>query len=83
MADDDDVSSSDSVTKTSTQGWFSRIGDAIKGVLFGFALSAIAVVVLFWNEGRAVKRAQALTEGAGAVISAAADKVDQIGRAHV
>ena len=66
----------DSYTEVSSQGWFSRIGGAIKGVIFGILLFLIAFPVLFWNEGRSVKRYQALKEGAGAVISVSIDKVD-------
>ncbi|GDY23174.1 hypothetical protein LBMAG56_45210 [Verrucomicrobiota bacterium] len=68
--------SDDNFSEVSTQSWFSRIADSIKGMLFGGILAAVAVVVLFWNEGRAVNRAQALKEGAGAVVAASAERVD-------
>ena len=68
--------SDDNISEVSTQSWFSRIGDSIKGMLFGGLLAVVAVVVLFWNEGRAVDRAQALKEGAGAVVAASAERVD-------
>ena len=68
--------SDDNFSTVSTQSWFSRIADSIKGMLFGGLLAIVAVVVLFWNEGRAVNRAQALTEGAGAVVAASAERVD-------
>ena len=67
---------SDSFTEVSTQGWFSRIGGSIKGILFGLLMAVVAVPLLFWNEGRAVKRHKTLQEGAGAVVSVASDKVD-------
>ena len=67
---------SDSFTEVSTQGWFSRIGSSIKGILVGAVMAVVAVVVLFWNEGRAVKRHKTLQEGAGQVVSVANDKVD-------
>ena len=63
-------------TEITSESWFSRIGGAIKGVLFGLVLVVVAVVVLFWNEGRAVNRAKALKEGAHLVISVDAAKVD-------
>ena len=66
----------DSFTETTTQGWFSRIGGSIKGVLFGILLCIIGIPLLFWNEGRAVKRYKTLKEGAGAVVAVSADKVD-------
>ena len=65
----------DSFTETTTQGWFSRIAGAIKGILFGFILIAISIVLLFWNEGRSVKRYKTLNEGAGAVVSVPSSKV--------
>ena len=67
---------SDRFTEVSSTSWFGRIGGAIKGVLVGMLLFVVAVPVLFWNEGRAVHTYQMLKEGAGAVISVAADKVD-------
>jgi hypothetical protein len=46
------------------------------GMGMGILLFLIAFPLLFWNEGRAVQTYQALVEGAGAVVSVAADKVD-------
>ncbi len=66
----------DSFTSVSSRNVFQRLGDSIKGVLFGILLFVIAFPVLWTNEGRAVKRARTLTEGAGAVVSVAADAVD-------
>lgn len=66
---------SDTFTTTSSQSWFSRIGDAIKGILFGVVLAVLAVVLLSWNEKRAVKTACALEEGAAAVVPADATSV--------
>lgn len=68
--------SEDSYTEVSRQSWFSRIGDAIKGIVIGFILFIAAFPLLFWNEGRAVKRYKTLKEGGGAVISVAAAQVD-------
>ena len=58
-----------SVTRVTQQGWGGRIGGSIKGAIVGVVLSIVAVPLLFWNEGRAVKRAQTLNEGAGKVVS--------------
>jgi len=66
----------DSYTEITSQSWFGRLGDAIKGIVFGIIIFIVAFPLLFWNEGRAVKRYKALKEGAGAVISVAEDKVD-------
>ena len=68
--------SQDSFTEVSSQSWFSRIGGAIKGVLIGLILFVIAFPLLFWNEGRSVKRYKTLEEGGGAVISVTAEAVD-------
>lgn len=62
--------SEDSFTEVTTESWFSRIGKALVGVLIGLLLLAVGVVLLFWNEGRAVTRAKALKEGLGIVVSA-------------
>jgi hypothetical protein len=65
-----------SVTRAENIGWGSRIIDSIKGVLIGLVLFVIAFPLLFWNEGRAVRRAQDLAEGRGAVVEASATAVD-------
>jgi hypothetical protein len=67
---------SDSYTEVSSESWFSRIGGAIKGVLFGLVLFIVAFPVLFWNEGRSVKTYKTLKEGGGAVVTVAAERVD-------
>lgn len=65
----------DSFTTTTEHSWFSRIGDALKGIVIGGILTAIAFLVLFLNEGRAVKTYRALKEGAGATVSAQASVI--------
>ncbi|MDB5314989.1 MAG: hypothetical protein JWO26_3209 [Rhodospirillales bacterium] len=65
---------SDTVTETSTRSWFSRIGGAFTGALVGLNLIPLACWLIFWNEGRAVDTARALTEGAGSVVTVAADR---------
>jgi len=67
----------DTYTEVSKQSWFSRLGGAVKGILGGLLLIIVAFPLLFWNEGRAVKRYKTLQEGAGAVISVSCDSVDQ------
>lgn len=66
----------DSYTEVTEQSWFSRLLDSIKSVLFGIVLFLLAFPVLFWNEGRAVRTARSLEEGAGVVVSVSADRVD-------
>ena len=46
---------SDEVEVTSTS-WFSRLGSAIKGVFIGMILVLASIVLLWWNEGRSVRR---------------------------
>ncbi len=66
----------DSYTEVSNQSYFSRIGGSIKGILFGLFLLVVAVFLLFWNEGRAVKRQKTLEEGSNLVLSVSAVEVN-------
>ncbi len=65
-----------SYTEISNESWFSRIGDSIKGILFGFILFIIAFPLLWWNEGHSVERYNSLKEGQGLVISIPVDAVN-------
>lgn len=56
--------------------WFGRIRRSFGGVVVGLLLIVGMVVLLFWNEGRAVTTARSLAEGAGAVVPVAAGAVD-------
>ena len=67
----------DSVTEVTTQSWGNRITRSLKGIVVGLVLVCVAIGVLWWNEGRAVKRAQALDEGANQVVSIAAESIDR------
>jgi hypothetical protein len=51
------------VADVTTTGWGGRIGKAIVGIPVGIILFLVSFVVIFWNEGRAVHRAEALEEG--------------------
>ena len=66
----------DEFSEVTSQGWGSRLLESIKGVLVGGAFFVAAFPLLVWNEGRAVKTARSLEEGAGAVVSVPADRVD-------
>ncbi|MFW6161517.1 MAG: TMEM43 family protein [Planctomycetota bacterium] len=59
----------DSFTEVSHEGWGGRIMESIKGVLVGVVLFLGSFVLLFWNEGRAVRDARRLAEGASATVS--------------
>jgi hypothetical protein len=65
----------DRFVETSSRGFFSRIGGAFIGLLFGPLLVIGAVVLLSWNEGRAVEAATGLSEGARSVVEVPADSV--------
>jgi hypothetical protein len=67
--------SDNTFTEVTHTGWFSRIGSAIMGVIFGLIMFLLAFPLLFWNEGRAVDRIKALDEGAAAVISVQSDQI--------
>lgn len=67
---------SDSFTEVTTKSWTTRIGESIKGVLFGLVLIGGSGVFLFWNEGRAVQTQRSLAEGASLVASVDAARVD-------
>ena len=63
-------------TVITQKSWFSRLGDALKGILLGLALILAAIILLWWNEGRAVLTAKGLREGAALVVAAPSDRVD-------
>jgi hypothetical protein len=65
----------DLFTVTTSKGWFGRIGESIKGILFGMLLIVISFPVLFMNEGRTVKTRKTLDEGAKSVLSVSSDTV--------
>jgi hypothetical protein len=52
-----------------TEGYLSRLGGSIKGVLVGIIFFVVSFPLLWWNEGRAVKTARSLEEGATSVVS--------------
>jgi len=66
----------DEFTEVSTEGFGSRLGGSIMGMLFGFILLPISVILLYWNEGRAVEAIQALDRGAKQLVEIAADPLD-------
>lgn len=66
----------DQVTEVTNTSWFARLGQAVVGVLIGFIFVVVAIGVLFWNEGRAIRTAQGLAEGAGIVRSVPAERAD-------
>lgn len=67
---------SDSFREVTSTSWFGRIGRSFGGLVVGLVLALAMVVLLFWNEGRAVVTAKSLAEGASAVVSIAAANID-------
>lgn len=65
-----------SYQETTSVSWFTRVKNSVMGVLIGIVLVISMVVLLFWNEGRAVTTARSLDEGAGLVVSVEASRVD-------
>ncbi len=63
-------------TVTTSQSWFSRVIGSIGRVFVGILLVLVAFPLLWWNEGRAVRTARGLREGASAVVSVPPDRVD-------
>ncbi|KJE89470.1 hypothetical protein CAOG_00932 [Capsaspora owczarzaki ATCC 30864] len=56
------------------QGFFSRVGNSLGGIVFGTLLIAGACFLLFWNEGNTVHMAQALDEGLRKVVALASSE---------
>jgi hypothetical protein len=65
-------------TVTTSQSWFSRLGSSVKNVFIGFILVIGSIILLFWNEGRAVKTEQSLIEGASLVVSVSSETKDPV-----
>ena len=59
----------DTFTEVTNQSWGSRLVGSIKSVLIGIVLFLISFIVLWYNEGRAVKTATGLEQGASQVIT--------------
>lgn len=68
----------DRIVKTTSVSWFSRIRQSVAGVFVGLLLIPVALVLLFWNEGRAVMTAKALAEGADIVVSVDSGTIDPL-----
>jgi len=64
------------ITEVTSQSIFGRIGNSFLGALIGVALLIGSIVLLFWNEGRAVATAKSLREGAASVIDVPSDTVN-------
>lgn len=65
-----------SYTTSSTQGFFSRLMGSFVGILLGPVLILGAIVLLSWNEGRAVQAIRGLAEASSVTVEAPADTVN-------
>lgn len=59
------------------QGFFERLSNSFGAIIAGLVMIPLACWGLFWNEGRAVKTARALTEGQGIVQAIGTEKFDR------
>ena len=64
------------IEQTTHESWLGRLGDSIKGIILGCVVFVAAFPLLFLNEGRAVRTAKGLSEGAGAVRKIDASDID-------
>lgn len=59
-----------------TTSWGSRLGSSIKGVFFGFVLVLASIILLWWNEGRSVRRYKEISYAKENVVETPADSID-------
>lgn len=69
---------SDTFREVTSTSWFGRIRRSFGGLVIGLLAVVAMVVMLFWNEGRAVTTAKSLAEGAAAVATVPADPVEPV-----
>lgn len=56
-------------SEVSSESWFSRLMESIKGVLIGLLLFVVSFPLLAWNEYRSVVTARSLAEGGKQLVS--------------
>jgi Transmembrane protein 43 len=74
---------SDQFTEVTTEGWLRRLGGSLVAALIGLILVPASIVLLYWNEGRAVDAIRALERGASANVEVDATRVDPQGNAKL
>jgi hypothetical protein len=72
-----DGGGSDSVTEVTTTGWLQRLLQSLVGVLIGILLVIGSIVLLWWNEGRAVEAIRALDQGARQIVEINSTAIDR------
>ena len=60
--------SGDSVSEVTPTGWLQRVLGSFVGALIGIVMVIGSVVLLWWNEGRAVEAIRALDQGARQIV---------------
>ncbi len=65
-----------SFTETTSEGFFSRLGNSIGGIFVGILLILASSALLYWNEGNYVHQAAGLSEARRVVQEIKEDKVD-------
>src|ERR1700679_3610119 len=80
---DDGSGVSSGLTETSTEGWGSRLGGSLGAAVIGLILVPAAIVLLYWNEGRAVDAIRALNRGAAAIVEVNSDALDPAANAKL
>ncbi|MGK0190751.1 MAG: hypothetical protein ACI9R3_006581 [Verrucomicrobiales bacterium] len=63
-------------TQTTQTGFIGRLGKSFFGIIIGLILAIAAGALLFWNEGRTVKRHRDLQAGAEAVQTVESSAID-------
>ena len=69
------IGSAMAYTETTSRGWFGRIGDSLKGMIFGLLLIPASLILLVCNERNAVADIRANEEIGANVQSVPADQV--------
>ena len=59
---------SDQFTEVTTKSWGSRLMDSIRGLFFGLILIIGSLILLWWNEGRAIHTENDLKDGSKNVV---------------
>jgi hypothetical protein len=67
---------SDQFNEVTTEGWGQRLVGSLIAALIGLLLVPGSVILLYWNEGRAVDALRALNRGAAAIVEVSADTMD-------
>ena len=68
--------SNDSVTEVTTTGWLQRVLGSLVGALIGILMVIGSVILLWWNEGRAVEAIRALDQGSRQIVEAKANAAE-------